>query len=377
MYFMIGRHEADVIRKICEAIIKELNRKPLHVGDNVVGMDVHLNQLKSLIKTELDEVRTIGVYGIGGIGKTTIAMAIYNDISSQFDGSSFLRNVGGKYEDGLLELQKTLLQDILKGKRLEFNDTSEGINVIKGRLCSKRVLIVLDDVDDIKQLDNLAGKIGWYGAKSRIIITTKDTHLLKRHGVDEIYEVKELNHEEATELFNWWAFKQNILKFEEDFESLSQCVIEYCKGLPIALEVLGGFLFGKNTDEWRSALHKLEKTPDKKVQSALRVSYDRLDDPTKGIFLDIACFFKGEDKDFVSRILGKSAKSEIKVLHERCLITISENKLYMHDLLQQMGHEIIRQKYSKDPERSSRLWDSNDVVNVLTRNEVRAKLILF
>ena len=292
-------------------------------------------------------------------------------------GSTFLRNVGGKCEDGLLELQKTLLQDILKGKRLEFNDTSEGINVIKGRLCSKRVLIVLDDVVDIKQLDNLAGKIGWYGAKNRIIITTKDTHLLKRHGVDEIYEVKELNHEEATELFNWWAFKQNILKFEEDFESLSQCVIEYCKGLPIALEVLGGFLFGKNTDEWRSALHKLEKTPDKKVQSALRVSYDRLDDPTKGIFLDIACFFKGEDKDFVSRILGKSAKSEIKVLHERCLITISENKLYMHDLLQQMGHEIIRQKYSKDPERSSRLWDSNDVVNVLTRNEVRAKLILF
>ena len=377
MYFMIGRHEADVIREIREAIIKKLNRKPLHVGDNVVGMDVHLNQLKSLIKTELDEVRTIGVYGIGGIGKTTIAMAIYNDISSQFDGSTFLRNVGGKCEDGLLELQKTLLQDILKGKRLEFNSTSEGINVIKGRLCSKRVLIVLDDVDDIEQLNNLAGKIGWYGAKSRIIITTKDTHLLKRHGVDAIYEVKELNHEEATELFNWWAFKQNIPKFEEDFESLSHCVIEYAKGLPIALEVLGGFLFGKNTDEWRSALHKLEKTPDKKVQSALRVSYDRLDNATKGIFLDIACFFKGEDKDFVSRILGKSAKSEIKVLHERCLITISENKLYMHDLLQQMGHEIIRQKYSKDPERSSRLWDSNDVVNVLTRNEVRAKLILF
>ncbi|RVW60067.1 TMV resistance protein N [Vitis vinifera] len=282
-YHVDDQHEADVIREIREAIIKKLNRKPLHVGDNVVGMDVHLNQLKSLIKTELDEVRTIGVYGIGGIGKTTIAMAIYNDISSQFDGSTFLRNVGGKCEDGLLELQKTLLQDILKGKRLEFNSTSEGINVIKGRLCSKRVLIVLDDVDDIEQLNNLAGKIGWYGAKSRIIITTKDTHLLKRHGVDAIYEVKELNHEEATELFNWWAFKQNIPKFEEDFESLSHCVIEYAKGLPIALEVLGGFLFGKNTDEWRSALHKLEKTPDKKVQSALRGTKK-----IEGLFIDMS-----------------------------------------------------------------------------------------
>ncbi|MHA4893008.1 NB-ARC domain-containing protein, partial [Enterococcus faecium] len=90
-----------------------------------------------------------------GIGKTTISMAIYNDISSQFDGSSFLRNIGGKCEDGLLELQKTLLQDILKAKRPKFSNISEGINVIKERLRLKKVLIVLDDVDNYTQLENL------------------------------------------------------------------------------------------------------------------------------------------------------------------------------------------------------------------------------
>ena len=92
--------------------------------------------------------------------------------------------------------------------------------------------------------------------------------------------------------------------------------------------------------------------------------------------MDIACFFKGEDKDFVSRILGRTAEHEINVLCQRCLVTISENKLYMHDLLQQMRHEISRQKYSKDPERSSRFWDPDDVVNKFTSKEVRAKFIL-
>ena len=106
MYFMIGRSEANFIQSICEDIITRLNRKPLHVGDNIVGMDFHLEQLKSLIKTKSDEVHMVGIYGTGGIGKSTISMAIYNGISSQFDGSSFLENVGGQREDGLLKLQK-------------------------------------------------------------------------------------------------------------------------------------------------------------------------------------------------------------------------------------------------------------------------------
>ncbi|KAL6316977.1 hypothetical protein AAG906_024516 [Vitis piasezkii] len=340
---LTGYH-AEVIQKIREVIITRLNRKPLYVGDNVVGMEPHLKQLKSLIKTKLDDVHMVGIYGIGGIGKTTIAMAFYNDVSSRFDGSSFLRGVGEKSKGGLLELQKKLLEDILKCQSPKFRKT-----------CMKRVLIVLDDVDELEQLENLAGKIGWYGAKSTIIITTKDTSLLSQHGVNQFYEVKELNREEAIELFNWWAFKQNIPKPKEDFASLSHRVVEYAKGLPLALKVLGGFLL-KNTHM--------------KVQNVLKVSYDRLDDIEKEIFLDIACFFKGEDKDFVSRILGRYAEIGIKVLHERCLITISENKLDMHDLLQQMGREIVRQECLKEPGKRSRLWDSNDVDSVLTRNTI-------
>ena len=84
---MIGRYEADVIQESHEDILTRLKYKPLHVGDNIVGMDFHLKRLKSLIKTESDEVHMVDIYRIG---KTTIVMAIYNDILFQFDGSSFL-----------------------------------------------------------------------------------------------------------------------------------------------------------------------------------------------------------------------------------------------------------------------------------------------
>ena len=374
-YFMINRSEAEFIQRIYEDIAIRLNRTPLDMGYNIVGMDFHLTQLKSLIKVELDEVLMVGIYGIGGIGKTTISKAIYNDISSQFDGCSFLGNVGGKCEDGLLKLQKTLLQDIVKCKVPKFNNISQGINVIKERLRSKRVLIVLDDVDNYMQLENLAGKHGWYGAKSIIIITTKDKHLLDQHEVKALYEVQKLNHEKSVELFNWWAFKQNTPK--TGFESLSNSVVEYTHGLPVALKVLGGFLYEKSINEWESELHKVKKIPDEIVQNVLKVSYDKLDHTCQEIFLDIACFFRGKDKDFVSRILGSYAMMGIKVLNDKCLLTISENKLDMHDLVQQMGQEIVRQECLKEPGNRSRLWDCNDVDSVLTRNTVRAKCILF
>ena len=73
------------IRKIANDIHKQLNCKILRVGENIVGMDFHLDKLKSLISNKSNKVCMIGIYGIGGIVKTTIAKAICNNsISYQF-----------------------------------------------------------------------------------------------------------------------------------------------------------------------------------------------------------------------------------------------------------------------------------------------------
>ncbi|KAL6343071.1 hypothetical protein AAG906_017883 [Vitis piasezkii] len=86
-------NDHEVVKEIVDTIIRRLNHQPLSVGKNIVGIGVHLEKLKSLMNTELNMVSVVGIYGIGGVGKTTIAKAIYNEISHQYDGSSFLINI--------------------------------------------------------------------------------------------------------------------------------------------------------------------------------------------------------------------------------------------------------------------------------------------
>ena len=101
------------------------------MGKNIVEMDFHLENLKSLIDIELNEVRVVGIYGVGGIGKTTIAKAVYNDISYQFDGSSFLNNVRERSKDDVFQLQGELLDGILKGKSRKVSNMHDRMDMIE------------------------------------------------------------------------------------------------------------------------------------------------------------------------------------------------------------------------------------------------------
>ncbi|KAI7981039.1 TMV resistance protein N [Camellia lanceoleosa] len=367
-------HEVKFIRKIVEDVLCELKHTFLNVAVHPVGIDSRVEHINLMLSIGSDDVRTIGIHGLGGIGKTTIAKAVYNLIFRKFEGSCFLANVrefAGQF-NGLVQLQEQLLFELLGIKNLKIGSVDRGTNLIKERLYSKRVLIVLDDLDQLSQLNSLAGHHDWFGLGSRIIITTRDKHLLTGLKVDERYMPKELNHTESLQLFSWHAFKEtNPL---ENFAELANDIVSYAGGLPLALEILGSYLFGRNILEWKSALDELQQIPHNQIQKKLRISFDSLDnDRMKDIFLDIACFFIGMDRDYVITILngcGFFAEIGISVLISRCLLRINEkNKLTMHDLLRDMGREIIREKYPKDPEKRSRLWFHEDVCYVLEKNK--------
>ncbi|GMP78057.1 hypothetical protein CsSME_00034133 [Camellia sinensis var. sinensis] len=366
-------YEAKFIRKIVKEVLCELKHTFLNVAVHPVGIDSCVIHIKSLLSIGSDDVRMIGIYGLGGIGKTTIAKAVYNHIFLQFEGSCFLANVrefAGQL-NGLVQLQEQLLFELLGIKNLKIDNVDRGMNLIKERLYSKRVLIVLDDLDQLNQLNSLAGNRDWFGPGSRIIITTRDEHLLKGLKVHERYMAKKLNHKESLQLFNWHAFGEtNPL---ENYADLANGIVSYASGLPLALEVLGSYLFGRNMVEWKSAFDKLQQIPHEKIQEKLRISFDALDDNIKDIFLDIACFFIEMDREYVITILngcGFFAEIGISVLISRCLLRISENnKLMMHDLVRDMGREIIREKYPKEPEKRSRLWLHEDVCYVLQKNK--------
>ena len=191
--------------------------------------------------------------------------------------------------------------------------------------------------------------------------------------VDALYEAKELNCKEAIQLFSLHVFHMN--NPQKGFINLSRCIVDYCKGLPITLEVLGSLLFGKKKFEWKSVLQRLEKRPNMQIQNVLMRGFQTLDMLERERFLDVACFFKGEDLDFVQRILEAChffAKFGMRVLDDKSLISIFDDKLLMHDLMQKAGWKIVREQYHNEPGKCSRLWDPENVYHVLTTNTVRA-----
>ncbi|KAG6675510.1 hypothetical protein I3842_15G106600 [Carya illinoinensis] len=363
------RKESEFIEEIIQWVNSRIvNQTTLSVAKYPVGIECRKRDIYQHLSIEMNDIlRIVGIFGTGGIGKTTISKDIYNQIYSQFEGSCFLKNVRetSKQAGGLIQLQNTLLFDIL-GTSLDVRDTDKGINVIKHRLCSKRVLLILDDVDELVQIEKLVGDRDWFGLGSRIIITTRDQRLLDNAKVDSKHEVMILDDSEALQLFSLHAIGKD--EPSDEYVDLAKQVIQYAKGLPLALVVLGSDLKGKSIHQWKSALDKYKNIPNRDIQKVLLVSYEGLDNNEKEMFLDIACFFKGEPLANIMKIFdscGFFPDDGMDRLRDKCLITIEGRYVRMHDLLQDMGREIVRLESPNEPGQRSRLFFHEDVRHVL------------
>ncbi|KAI9115214.1 hypothetical protein K1719_013533 [Acacia pycnantha] len=360
-------HECDLIERIVKEVSRRINRKPLHIADYPVGLEYRVRKVNSLLDVESnEEVQMVGICGMGGIGKTTIARAVCNLIADSFEAFCFVADVSkNSQKHGLVYLQKMLLSKLV-GEDFNFIDINQGIPIMKQRLHRKKVLLVLDDVDEPKQLKAIAGALDWFGSGSRIIVTTRDKHVLARHGVEIIYEVESLNKNEALRLLKWNAFREN--RVDPSFMEILNKVVLYADGLPLALEVIGSNLLNKGIKDWNSALNNYRQIPDREIQQVLKLSYASLDQFEKEIFLDIACCFKGDSLEYVTSALsarGIWPDYATKVLIDKCLIKIDHGLVTMHDLIQDMGKEIIRQQSPNVLGRRSRLWFHEDILQVL------------
>ncbi|XP_004307888.1 PREDICTED: TMV resistance protein N-like [Fragaria vesca subsp. vesca] len=367
------RYETELIRDIVQELWSKVRPSLTLFGssEKLVGMDTKLEEIDVLLDKEANDVRSIGIWGMGGLGKTTLARQVYVRVSHQFEVCIFLANVREvSATQGLVHLQKQILSQILKEENVQVWNVYSGITMIKRCFCNKVVLLVLDDVDQPEQLENLVGEKDWFGSGSRIIITTRDRHVLVTYGVEKPYELKGLNEDEALQLFSWKAFRKYVP--EEDYAELSKSFVMYAGGLPLALKTLGSYLYQRSPDAWNSALAKLRSTPNKTIFDLLKVSYDGLDEMEKKIFLDITCYSSQRQASFIIELLYSSDicnRIAIEVLVDKSLLTRSQgNQIGIHDLIQEMGCAIVRQESYEEPGGRSRLWLRNDIFHVFTKN---------
>ncbi|PON91856.1 TIR-NBS-LRR-like protein [Trema orientale] len=320
-----NRRETEVIQEIVTNISKILNREvSISVDNRLIGMDSRVGELLSYLgRGELDGVRTIGIWGMGRIGRTTLAQEVFNRFKDQFEASCFIENVRERSEKhGLVHLQKLLYSFLLESEA-NIQTVDVGTHILKDRLHRKRVLIILDDADKEDQIKYLAGEGGeqcdWFGRGSRIIVTTRDKKLLTKYG-SNVYEVDKLTDQEALWLLcnkagfkNWPA---------DEYKEISYAIVKHVNGLPLALVVLGSFLSNRTVEEWSDTLDGLRKYPEEDILCRLQLSVNGLRHTERQIFLDIACFFKGEDEYRVRKILKSSYyAASIKVLIEKALVT--------------------------------------------------------
>lgn len=366
-----------MIEKLALDISNALNVTPSRDFDDLVGIETHIENLKPLLSLESSEVRMVGVWGPAGIGKTTIARALYTRISPTFQHTAFMENIKETYINldnygSKLHLQQEYLSKLINHKDIKISH----LGVVRERLKDKRVFVVLDDVNELDQLIALAKEPRWFGSGSRIVVTTQDRQLLKAHGIDLVYKVELPSPTEALEIFCQSAFGQKHPCV--GISELALRVTHLAGYLPLGLTVLGSYLRGFSKEEWEYAMPRLTTSLDGKIEKTLRFSYDVLHSKDKTIFLHIACLFNGKNVEDVKTLLENSnldVYHGLKTLADKSLIDTHWGRIHMHSLLQKMGREIVCQQSVHEPGKRQFLVDAEEIRDVLGSNSVSTYIL--
>lgn len=361
LYFVYRRSESELIDEIVRDALNVLRSNE---KKNMIGMDMQIKEILSLLCTESQDVRRIGIWGAVGIGKTAIAEEIFHRISVQYETCVFLKDLHKEVElKGYDAVREELLSKLLEVEPDVIRTSNIKVSFLRSRLQRKSALVVLDDVNDFRDVETFAEMLSYFGPRSRVIITSRNRHVFILSKTDYVYEVKPLEFPNSLHLLNPGIFQSGLSP--ELYKTLSLELVKFSNGNPQVLQFL--------SREWKSLSKEIQKSSAIYIPGIFERSCCGLDENEKSIFLDIACFFRKMDKDDVAMLLdgcGFSAHIGFKNLVDKSLLTISHNTVDMLWFLQATGREIVRQESIDRPGDRSRLWNAEDIRDVFLDNTV-------
>lgn len=368
------RYAPQLVKRVVKDVLDRLGRPALHVAD----MPVDLEQRVAAIRQQLTAhaamgSAVLGLYGMGGIGKTTLAKAVFNDLRSAFGGRSCFVDVGreaGRQE--LQRMQEQMLKELC-GIDRQVSNLDAGTAELQARLGHARVLLVLDDIWSTVQLDALLVSVA---QGSHVVATTRDENLLRRPSIPLRQPVELLDEDAAIELFSWSAFLQK--RPPAAYNRLARDAVKACSGLPLALRIIGAHLWGlTKKGDWEQAVLMLRSAKpfgggskaDDAMWGKLLLSYNSLDSAEQQMFLDIVCILLGRRPRHCLPVWGPVADSMLQNLMNRSLVSEDiYGNLEVHDQLRDMGRAIVVEEHMKAGQRS-RLW-MPEALEVIRHNQV-------
>ncbi|CAL9241831.1 unnamed protein product [Arabidopsis halleri] len=378
-------NEADFLKEVVGEVKRRLSDIPCLEGEGIematpFGIEHRIKQVEEKLDfAHCDETRIVGIVGIPGIGKTTLAMELYKKSRQRFVRCLAFMKIREKWTKfGAERVRKMFLEDLLQITNISDDEATH--SCLESKLLSNKVFVVLDDVSSAKQIEVLLGDRNWIKKGSRIVITTRDRAFIAELDPNP-YVVPRLNLGDGLMYFSFYAFEDHVCNpGMGDYLRMSREFVDYARGNPLALRVLGRDLRGKDEVQWRKRLDTLAKSPHKSIQDLLKISYGELSEQEKDMFLDIACFFRSEDVYYARSLLDSGdnesfqAPREITDLSHKFFISISGGRVEMHDLLHTFAMELCSLTACGVNQEKLRLWNEKSIIAAL-HGEMETKTV--
>uniref|UniRef100_A0A7N0TX53 TIR domain-containing protein n=1 Tax=Kalanchoe fedtschenkoi TaxID=63787 RepID=A0A7N0TX53_KALFE len=369
-------YEAKFIELIVNEAVRKLDPRLLDVPKYMVGRESYIiRKISKWLQNGSSKVEVGIIYGSGGVGKTTTAKVVYNGNCRRFKSRSFLANIRTAYgkDSDFIRLQTQLIRNITGNEDIKIDSVFEGKQKIKNVIGTQEILVILDDVDEVEQFHAMFDCPDWFISGSKILITTRNKHLLINDASIVRFEARLLDQENSVELFSYHAFGQAYPP--KNYMKISILLTEYCDGLPLALEILASSLRSIRIEMWELQYARLQENLDNKVFNVLSWSFDALQDIVKDIFLHIAFYMVGRKKEYALKILdgcGLHGKIGLEDLIGKCLVSVGtldefHDILSMHHLVQQVGYEVVRRNSPTELGYRSRILGQKDAYKVLRK----------
>ncbi|CDP19356.1 unnamed protein product [Coffea canephora] len=269
------------------------------VRSDVLGRDEDESKIvkKLLTESESDSISVISVTGMGGLGKTTLAKAVYNN--SQFD-NHFDKKIWVcvAKEVETMDLFKMILESST-GNKPDADVRDVIVRGIQNEIKGKRYLLVLDDLWNHQQrlLDDFFTTLKALEEKkgSWCLVTTRLEHVATTlSGLPQInftrHELGKLCNDDCWSIINKWATVGE--EVPKELEDIRGRVLRRCDGLPLAAKLIGGLLSKKRKEEWLSILEESLLNGDQGgIEQIVKVSFDHLSPaPVKKCFAYCSIF---------------------------------------------------------------------------------------